>query len=79
MNAAFSSWPAFFAMGGYAFYVWFAVGVTLFSLAGLLVHTWWQRQQLLAAIRRQVLRDQRIRQFQQTHSSAAKGVQEKPL
>ena len=79
MNTAFNSWSAFFAMGGYAFYVWFAVVMTLFSLAGLLIHTWWQRKQLLAAIRRQVLRDQRIRQAQQTHSSAAKGVQEKSL
>ena len=36
MNAAFSSWPAFLAMGGYAFYVWLAVAVTLLSLAALL-------------------------------------------
>ncbi|MBS2693627.1 heme exporter protein CcmD, partial [Salmonella enterica subsp. enterica serovar 1,4,[5],12:i:-] len=35
MNAAFDSWPAFFAMGGYAFYVWLAVAVTLISLLGL--------------------------------------------
>lgn len=79
MNAAFSSWPAFFAMGGYALYVWFAVGATLFSLLGLLLHTWWQRKQLLAAIRCQVLREQRIRQAQQAHSLPAKGSQEKPL
>lgn len=79
MNTAFSSWSAFFAMGGYAFYVWFAVGVTLFSLAGLLLYTGWQRKQLLAAIRRQLLRDQRILQAQQAHSSTTKGVQEKSL
>ncbi len=34
MNAAFSSWQAFFAMGGYAFYVWLAVAATLLSLLG---------------------------------------------
>ncbi|PXV39990.1 heme exporter protein CcmD, partial [Salmonella enterica subsp. enterica serovar Newport] len=27
MSPAFSSWSDFFAMGGYAFFVWLAVGV----------------------------------------------------
>lgn len=50
MNAAFTSWQAFFAMGGYAFYVWLAVAVTLLSLLGLVAHTFWQRRQLLDEI-----------------------------
>ncbi|MEQ4583122.1 MAG: heme exporter protein CcmD, partial [Pantoea agglomerans] len=29
MTPAFSSWHAFFEMGGYAFYVWLAVACTL--------------------------------------------------
>lgn len=65
MSAAFSSWQAFFAMGGYAFYVWLAVAVTLFSLLGLLLHTLWQRKQLLAEVRRQASRERRIRQSKQ--------------
>ncbi|MBC3379467.1 heme exporter protein CcmD [Serratia fonticola] len=70
MNAAFSSWQAFFAMGGYAFYVWLAVAVTLLSLLGLLVHTLWQRKQLLAEVSRQASRERRIRQSQQSKQSA---------
>ncbi|CAJ0995143.1 heme exporter protein CcmD [Sodalis praecaptivus] len=62
MNAAFSSWPAFLAMGGYAFYVWLAVAVTLLSLAVLLGHTLMARRQLLRAIRRQQARAERRRQ-----------------
>ncbi|OIV46159.1 heme exporter protein CcmD [Sodalis sp. TME1] len=62
MNAAFSSWPAFLAMGGYAFYVWLAVAVTLLSLAALLGHTLVARRQLLRAIRRQQARAERMRQ-----------------
>lgn len=64
-SAAFNSWSAFFAMGGYGFYVWLAVAVTLFSLLGLLMHTLWQRKQLFVEIRRQVAREQRIRQSTQ--------------
>ena len=71
MNAAFSSWQAFFAMGGYAFYVWLAVAATLLSLLGLLVHTLWQRKQLLAEVSRQASRERRIRQSQHSKQSAA--------
>ncbi|MEG9453034.1 MAG: heme exporter protein CcmD, partial [Pantoea piersonii] len=39
MTPAFSSLSAFFAMGGYAFYVWLAVICTLISLGALLLHT----------------------------------------
>ncbi|EEQ00408.1 Heme exporter protein D [Yersinia ruckeri ATCC 29473] len=51
-------------MGGYAFYVWLAVAVTLLALAGLWVHTLWMKRQLLADIRLQRGREQRIRQTQ---------------
>lgn len=71
MNPAFSSWQAFFAMGGYAFYVWLAVAVTLLSLLGLLGHTLWQRKQLLAEVSRQESRERRIRQSQQLKKTAA--------
>jgi len=36
----FSSWSAFFAMGGYSLFVWLSFGVT-FALLGLL---WWFSQ-----------------------------------
>ncbi|MGO3566894.1 MAG: heme exporter protein CcmD [Serratia grimesii] len=71
MNAAFTSWQAFFAMGGYAFYVWLAVSITLLSLLGLVVHTFWQRQQLLSEIGRRQARERRIRQSQQSEQKSA--------
>ncbi|CAI1532814.1 MULTISPECIES: heme exporter protein CcmD [Serratia] len=71
MNAAFTSWQAFFAMGGYAFYVWLAVAVTLLSLLGLVAHTFWQRQQLLDEIGRRQARERRIRQSQQSKQKSA--------
>ncbi len=61
MMPAFSSWSAFFAMGGYAFYVWLAVSMTLLTLLGLVMQTHWQRRQLLGDIRRQQARAQRVR------------------
>lgn len=61
MSPAFASWAAFFAMGGYAFYVWLAALATLGSLITLIVHTLWQRRRLLAGIRRQQARAQRLR------------------
>ncbi|PVZ81969.1 heme exporter protein CcmD [Serratia sp. S1B] len=78
-SAAFNSWSSFFAMGGYGFYVWLAVAVTLFSLLGLLTHTWWQRKQLLAEIRRQAAREQRIRQSKQKMAVAQSANQQEKL
>ncbi|MFA3779732.1 heme exporter protein CcmD [Yersinia sp. 1652 StPb PI] len=69
MNPAFNSWAAFFAMGGYAFYVWLAVAVTLLSLLSLWGHTLWQHKQLLADIQRRQARELRIRQANQTQHS----------
>ncbi|CRL45759.1 Heme exporter protein D [Sodalis glossinidius str. 'morsitans'] len=62
MNPAFSSWPAFLAMGGYAFYVWLAVAATLLSLVILVAQTLVAHRQLLNAIRRQQARAARLRQ-----------------
>jgi len=61
MTPAFSSWYAFFAMGGYAFYVWLAVSCTLLPLAGLLLHTRLLRRRILADIRQREAREHRIR------------------
>ncbi|CAI0699289.1 Cytochrome c-type biogenesis protein CcmD [Serratia entomophila] len=71
MNAAFTSWQAFFAMGGYAFYVWLAVAVTLLSLLGLVGHTLWQRKRLLKEIGRRQARERRIRHAQQSKQQSA--------
>lgn len=39
MTSAFTSWSEFFAMGGYGFYVWLAVAMTLIPIAILVVHS----------------------------------------
>lgn len=61
MTLAFSSWSAFFAMGGYAFYVWLAVASTLVPLLCLVVHIRLQRRTLLREIRRIESREIRLR------------------
>lgn len=67
MQSAFASWQEFWAMGGYAFYVWLAVAATLIPLVALVGHTLWQRRALLAEVRRQASRERRIRAASQNH------------
>lgn len=64
MNVAFGSLSEFFAMGGYAFYVWLAVAFTIIPLCLLVAHTFWQRKALLADVRRQQGRERRIKNAQ---------------
>ena len=61
MTPAFASWSDFFAMGGYAFYVWLAVILTLIALFGLVLHTVLFRRRLLTEIRQRQSRERRIR------------------
>ncbi|MGK3141414.1 heme exporter protein CcmD [Pantoea sp. C2G6] len=75
MTPAFSSWHAFFAMGGYAFYVWLAVACTLLPIAGLTLHTWLLRRRLLAEIRQREARERRVR-VAKTKKAAAEAAGE---
>lgn len=61
MNSAFLSWSDFFAMGGYAFFVWLAVILTLVPLLMLIVHIRLQRRALLRDIARLESREVRLR------------------
>ncbi|MFJ5159421.1 heme exporter protein CcmD [Pantoea sp. NPDC088449] len=61
MTPAFASLSDFFAMGGYAFYVWLAVILTLIPLFGLVLHTVLFRRRMLAEIRQRQSRERRIR------------------
>lgn len=60
MTPAFSSFAAFLAMGGYAFYVWLACAVSLAALGMLTLHTIWQRRVLFREVRRQQVRELRM-------------------
>jgi heme exporter protein D len=61
MSRAFANWADFFAMGGYAFYVWLAVALTVIPLLALVIHTRLQQRAILRGVERQKAREQRIR------------------
>ena len=44
---SFDSWQAFFAMGGYALYVWISFGLTLLVLSYIMLSPMLQHRQLL--------------------------------
>ncbi|AEY02396.1 hypothetical protein GU3_13215 [Oceanimonas sp. GK1] len=46
----FDSWSAFWAMGGYGFYVWLSFAVTLLALLGLVVATITTKKRLLREV-----------------------------
>ncbi|AXD41082.1 heme exporter protein CcmD [Salmonella enterica] len=56
MSPAFSSWSDFFAMGGYAFFVWLAVAMTVAPLVLLALHTVLQRRAILRGVAQQRMR-----------------------
>lgn len=56
---AFDTLNDFFAMGGHAIYVWTSWGLTLALLAGLVMHAFRERRQLMRELRRQVRREER--------------------
>ena len=53
MTPAFASWNDFFAMGGYAFFVWLAVAMTVIPLAVLVVHSVMQHRAILRGVAHQ--------------------------
>ncbi|EMB7318727.1 heme exporter protein CcmD [Salmonella enterica] len=67
MSPAFSSWSDFFAMGGYAFFVWLAVAMTVALLA---LHTVLQRRAILRGVVQQQAREARMRAAQAQQEAA---------
>ncbi|HGN1706287.1 TPA: heme exporter protein CcmD [Providencia rettgeri] len=59
MTSAFASWSDFIAMGGYGFYVWLAVVLTLIPILLLCLHTFVQRKMIINAIIKQQAREVR--------------------
>ena len=73
----FESWSAFWAMGGYAFYVWLAFGVSGLALALLVVQSFYARRSLRRYWQAEQARQQRIaasRSRQQQNSKLADEV-----
>ncbi|MEB0988598.1 heme exporter protein CcmD [Citrobacter sp. CF971] len=50
MTPAFASWSDFFAMGGYALYVWLAVAMSVIPLVVLVVHSTLQHRAILRGV-----------------------------
>lgn len=67
VSPAFSSWSDFFAMGGYAFFVWLAVAITVAPLA---LHTVLQRRAILRGVAQQQAREARMRAAQAQQEAA---------
>ncbi|EDB4978938.1 TPA: heme exporter protein CcmD [Salmonella enterica] len=74
MSPAFSSWSDFFAMGGYAFFVWLAVAMTVAPLVLLalhtVLHTVLQRRAILRGVAQQRAREARMRAAQAQQEAA---------
>lgn len=58
---AFDSMSAFFAMGGYGFYVWLSVVICLLSIILLVVVSFYNRRQLRLNVRLEIARRERIK------------------
>lgn len=50
------NWQEFFAMGGYAFYVWTSYGITFVVMVAAVVVPIWQRKQFM---RQQLMKKKR--------------------
>ena len=57
----FASWSDFFAMGGYAFYVWLAFGVSFVAMVGMVVSSMLTRRKIFNDINNRIARAARIK------------------
>ena len=58
MNGSEFSWSEFFAMGGYAFFVWTSYGITAAVIAFNIVMPLIQRKQVIKRVKRAIRREQ---------------------
>ncbi|AXQ13907.1 MULTISPECIES: heme exporter protein CcmD [Shewanella] len=64
----FQSLAEFFNMGGYAFYVWLAYGVTFVSLSLLILVSSMKKRRVLQEIASKVQREERLAQNRSNRS-----------
>ncbi|MCL1052136.1 heme exporter protein CcmD [Shewanella abyssi] len=62
----FDSISEFLNMGGYAFYVWLAYGVTFFSLGTLVALSVRQKRKVLVEIAKKIQREERLKETRST-------------
>ncbi|MCX8977094.1 heme exporter protein CcmD [Citrobacter portucalensis] len=70
MTPAFASWSDFFAMGGYALYVWLAVAMSVIPLVVLVLHSALQHRAILRGVAQQRAREARMRAVQVQREAA---------
>ncbi|WP_394206050.1 heme exporter protein CcmD [Shewanella waksmanii] len=58
----FESFAEFIDMGGYAFYVWLAYGISFFSLGTLIFFSARQKKKVLAEIAKKIQREERLKE-----------------
>lgn len=66
---AFASVADFFAMGGYAFYVWLSYAISFLSLIILLINTLNKKRTILMKVKKAIARQQRIKNAQNRDGS----------
>ncbi|QYJ79046.1 heme exporter protein CcmD [Shewanella acanthi] len=64
----FDSISDFFNMGGYAFYVWLAYGVTFFCLTTLIISSARQKRKVLIEIAKKMDREERLKETRSSKS-----------
>ncbi|MFD1007146.1 MULTISPECIES: heme exporter protein CcmD [Oceanisphaera] len=65
----FDSWSAFWAMGGYGFYVWLSFGFTLVAMVGIVISTMATKKTLLRAVKQKQARTQRRKAAQKLENT----------
>lgn len=65
----FSSWTAFFAMGGYGLFVWLSFGVSFLLLLVLVWHSMTGQRRLMRRLAANRAREQRIQQHLKSEQS----------
>jgi len=58
MNGSEFSWSEFFAMGGYAFFVWMSYGLTFLVILVNIVMPLIERKQVIKRVKRAIRREQ---------------------
>ena len=61
----FQSWADFWAMGGYALFVWISFGLTYALLAGIIAYSHYQQKTFKRQLKQRLAREQRIKQYQE--------------
>lgn len=64
----FDTLSEFLNMGGYAFYVWLAYGITFASLGILVIHSMGQKRRILTEIAKKIQREERLKENRSTKS-----------